>query len=59
MLRWLAFKALEAVGFLAPAIPESLPVRLAILCIYLSAHFCGLQYRYAACKRRALSAAPL
>jgi hypothetical protein len=55
MLRWLAFKAFEAVGFLAPALPESLQIRLAILCGYLAAHFWGLQYRYSACKRRALA----
>jgi hypothetical protein len=53
--RWLGFKVLEAVGFVLPALPPSLPVRLGILSAYLVAHFMGLQYRYGAWKMRVLN----
>jgi hypothetical protein len=46
---------LEAVGFLLPAFPPTLPARLLILAGYATAHLAGLQYRYAAFKRRCLA----
>jgi predicted metal-binding membrane protein len=58
-LAWLCpsflFDVLEAVGFLLPAFPPTLPARLLILAGYATAHLAGLQYRYAAFKRRCLA----
>jgi hypothetical protein len=37
---------LELIGFLLPALPPQLWMRLLILAVYFIAHMYGLQYRY-------------
>ena len=45
------FIFIEAFAFILPALPSSIWTRLAILLIYLIAHFYKLQYKYAQFKQ--------
>ena len=46
---------LECIAFVFPALPRSMEVRVAILCIYYMAHYYKLQVVYGRIKQRYIS----
>ena len=54
--RRIAFRLLEAIGFLLPALPSALVVRVAILTVYFVAHVLGAAKVYKDMKRKCVSA---
>jgi len=50
--RKIGFSTLELVGFILPALPNSLSIRLLILSIYFIAHYFKLQVVYSTMKKK-------
>jgi hypothetical protein len=50
-----AFKTIELFGFILPAIPSSIYIRLGILGLYFFMHSIGLQYQYKKWKQSILN----
>lgn len=48
----LFFQFMEAFAFILPALPSSIWIRLAILLIYLIAHYFKIQYKYTQFKNK-------
>jgi hypothetical protein len=46
---------LEFIGFILPALPERMELRLAILCIYYAAHYYKVQVVYSHIKQKYIS----
>lgn len=51
-----AFDSIEFIGFILPAIPDSIYVRFAILFVYFIGHYYKFQYIYAKYKNNLINA---